>query len=75
MHWKGKLRDDLSIYVCSGVCFLFLFFYYHISLEEAKKIAEKNSLFNELRRVHCMIGVAKGTIEFSNVADSILSMI
>lgn len=72
MHWKGKLRDDMYVVGCVSY---FIFFYYHISLEEAKKIAEKNSLFNELRRVHCMIGVAKGTIEFSNVADSILSMI
>jgi len=42
------------------------------SLDEAKKIAEKNDFFNELRRIHCLIGVSKGTIDFANVVDQLL---
>lgn len=44
------------------------------SLEEARKIAEKNDFFNELRRIHCLVGVTVGTIEFTNVAEKILSL-
>jgi len=44
----------------------------NFSLDEAKKIAEKNDFFNELRRIHCLIGVSKGTIDFANVVDQLL---
>eukprot|EP01031_Cornospumella_fuschlensis_P033112 gene33112-40054_t len=41
-------------------------------LEQARKIAEKEGLLNELRRIHCLIGVSKGTVEFRNFANSLL---
>ena len=42
-------------------------------LEEARRIAEKEGRLNELRRIHCLIGVVKGTIEFGNFADNLLN--
>jgi hypothetical protein len=36
------------------------------NLEQAKFIAEREGFLNELRRIHCLIGVVKGTMEFSN---------
>ncbi|RYH19971.1 hypothetical protein EON65_25015 [archaeon] len=41
-------------------------------LEQARKIAEREGLLNELRRIHCLIGVSKGTVEFRNFANSLL---
>jgi hypothetical protein len=41
------------------------------NLEEARKIAEKEGFVNDLRRIHCLIGVAKGTLEFQNYAASL----
>lgn len=34
------------------------------SLEQARRIAEKEGHRNELRRINCLIGLSKGTIEF-----------
>jgi len=36
------------------------------NLEQAKFIAEREGHLNELRRIHCLIGVVKGTMEFAN---------
>lgn len=40
-------------------------------LEQARRIAEKEGLLNELRRIHCLIGVAYGTLEFRSFVTSI----
>lgn len=40
-------------------------------LEQSKKIALKEHYFNELRRVHCHIGLAKGNLEFEEYAQVI----
>jgi len=40
-------------------------------LEQSKKIALKEQYFNELRRVHCHIGLAKGSLEFEEYAQTI----
>ncbi len=40
------------------------------SLEEARRIAEKEGHLNELRRIHCLIGVSRGTLHFANFAKS-----
>jgi len=40
-------------------------------LEQSKKIALKEQYFNELRRVHCHIGLAKGNLEFEEYAQVI----
>eukprot|EP01038_Epipyxis_sp_PR26KG_P015572 gene15572-21027_t len=42
-------------------------------LEQAKRIAEIEGKLNELRRIHCLIGVCRGTIEFSSFADQALN--
>lgn len=34
------------------------------SLEQARRIAEREGHRNELRRINCLIGVSKGTMEF-----------
>ena len=48
------------------------------SFEEARRIAEREGHHNELRRINCLIGVSKGTMEFirfteygSNFADDL----
>ncbi len=41
------------------------------SLEQARRIAEKENLLNELRSIHCMIGVVQGTLQFRNYTDSL----
>jgi len=33
-------------------------------LEQARRIAEREGHRNELRRINCLIGVSKGTMEF-----------
>eukprot|EP00599_Poterioochromonas_sp_BG-1_P007056 CAMPEP_0173144304 /NCGR_PEP_ID=MMETSP1105-20130129/7150_1 /TAXON_ID=2985 /ORGANISM="Ochromonas sp., Strain BG-1" /LENGTH=190 /DNA_ID=CAMNT_0014057953 /DNA_START=894 /DNA_END=1463 /DNA_ORIENTATION=- len=32
------------------------------NLEEARKIAEKEGYYNDLKRIHCLMGIAKGTL-------------
>jgi hypothetical protein len=34
------------------------------SLEHARRIAEREGHRNELRRINCLIGVSKGTMDF-----------
>lgn len=36
------------------------------SYEQARRIAEREGHHNELRRINCLIGVSKGTMEFVN---------
>ena len=40
------------------------------SLEQARKIAEREGHRNELRRINCLIGVSKGTMEFIKFTES-----
>jgi hypothetical protein len=40
------------------------------SLEQARRIAEKEGYRNELRRINCLIGVSKGTLEFIQFTES-----
>lgn len=42
------------------------------SLQQAQKIAEREKLFNELRRINCLIGVAQGTMHFGAYANHVL---
>lgn len=42
------------------------------SLEQARRIAEKEGYYNQLRRIHCLIGVSKGTLEFENYTYNLL---
>lgn len=41
------------------------------SLEQARRIAEKEGFLNQLRRIHCLIGVSKGTLEFESYTYSL----
>ena len=43
------------------------------NLEEARQLAEKHNYKNELRRIHCLIGVAKGVTEFANINENIIN--
>lgn len=40
-------------------------------LEQARTIAQREGSLNELRRIHCLIGVARGTMEFADYAESL----
>lgn len=40
-------------------------------LEQARGIAEREGLWNELRRIHVLIGIAKGTMDFTEYATSL----
>lgn len=40
-------------------------------LEQARNIAQREGFLNELRRVHCLIGIAKGTMEFTDYTRSL----
>lgn len=40
-------------------------------LEQARGIAEREELWNELRRIHVLIGIAKGTMDFTEYATSL----
>jgi len=40
-------------------------------LEQARIIAQREGSLNELRRIHCLIGVARGTMDFADYADSL----
>jgi hypothetical protein len=40
-------------------------------LEQARTIAQRNEFLNELRRLHCLIAVAKGNIEFDAFTDGV----
>jgi tetratricopeptide (TPR) repeat protein len=42
------------------------------NLIQAQQICEKESFFNELRRINCLIGVAKGSLDFADHADKML---
>jgi len=41
------------------------------NLEEARKIAEKEGYYNDLKRIHCLMGIAKGTLQFSQYSQAI----
>lgn len=41
------------------------------NLDEARKIAEKERFLNDLRRIHCLIGIAKGTNQFLDYTRSL----
>jgi tetratricopeptide (TPR) repeat protein len=40
------------------------------NLEQARKIAEKEGFFNELRRIHCLIGVSGGALSLETFMDN-----
>lgn len=40
------------------------------SYEQARRIAEREGHHNELRRINCLIGVTKGTMEFSKFTEA-----
>jgi hypothetical protein len=42
-------------------------------LDHARRISLKNGFYNELRRILCLMGMAKGNLSFPNFADQILS--
>jgi hypothetical protein len=42
------------------------------NLEQARKIAEKERFVNELRRINCLIGVAKGAMNFASFIENAL---
>ena len=39
------------------------------SFEQARRIAEREGHHNELRRINCLIGVSKGTLEFTKFTE------
>lgn len=41
------------------------------NLEQARIIAEKENFLSELRSIHCLIGVAKGTVEFQRYTEAL----
>jgi hypothetical protein len=41
-------------------------------LEHARGLALRNKLYNELRRIICLMGIAKGSMNFSELTESIL---
>ena len=43
------------------------------NLEEARSVAAREGFMSELRRIHCLIGRARGLTEFANYRDVILS--
>jgi tetratricopeptide (TPR) repeat protein len=45
------------------------------NLEQAKKIAIRENSFNELKRIHCQIGISKGSIDFSQFSQNLISSI
>jgi hypothetical protein len=92
--WRGVCRFDYalqtgskrdSFHICSSVLQLASLSTAqdnHVealeSFEEARRIAEREGHHNELRRINCLIGVSKGTMEFirftehgSNFADEL----
>jgi hypothetical protein len=44
------------------------------NLEEARKIADKESFCNDLKRIHCLMGIAKGTLEFGQYCGTLSFM-
>lgn len=40
-------------------------------LDQARSIAEREQLWNELRRVHVLMGIVKGTMEFTEYATNL----
>jgi tetratricopeptide (TPR) repeat protein len=43
------------------------------NLEQASRIALKNQYMNELRRINCLIGEARGNLYFDNHSDNVLA--
>lgn len=41
-------------------------------LEEARKIASREGYLNELRRIHCLIGIARGLMDFPDFLGKVL---
>lgn len=41
------------------------------SLEQCRKIAERENFLNELRRIHCYIGISQGNINFKKYAQNV----
>ena len=44
------------------------------NLEQASKIASKNKYMNELRRINCLIGMARGNLFFDRESEELLSI-
>jgi tetratricopeptide (TPR) repeat protein len=44
-------------------------------LEQARKIAEKHRFRNELRRIHCLMGVSRATIDFGDYTAQLLDFV
>jgi hypothetical protein len=44
-------------------------------LEQARNIAHKNHFTNELRTIHCLIGVARGMLDFNSYSDMIIDFV
>ena len=42
-------------------------------LEQAKIVASREGFANELKRIMCLIGIAKGEMEFPRVTEDILN--
>jgi hypothetical protein len=42
-------------------------------LEEARRIAEKEGYLNELRRIHCLVGVSRGALQFGEFTQNFQS--
>ena len=43
------------------------------NLEHARKVAAKEGFTNELKRIQCLIGMAKGAMGFAAYADKLVS--
>ena len=44
-------------------------------LEQARKISDKHKFVNDLRRIHCLIGVARGMADFSQYTEKLLDYV
>ena len=44
-------------------------------LEQGRKIAEKFRFRNELRRIHCLMGVSRATVDFGAYTEQLLQYV
>ena len=42
------------------------------NLEEARKVARREHLMSQLRRIHCLIGRARGQLDFCSFGESLI---